>query len=66
MRKWSFQNRLSRAGRLTNNHYVAHNCAAGDWGRFHARATTALKQVRNVAIELLLYTSFSAHWSSKM
>jgi hypothetical protein len=54
------QDRFSRTGRLTNDHYVAHNCAAGDWRGFHARAATALKQRYHMLIESSL-NSFCSH-----
>jgi hypothetical protein len=38
------QNRFARAGRLTDDHHVADDCAAGDRRRFHARTATALQQ----------------------
>jgi len=44
MRKRSLQNWLSWAGRLTNDHYIAHDCAARDGRGFHARATAASEQ----------------------
>lgn len=51
MRKRSLQNRFSGAGRLTDDHYVADNCAARDWRRFHARATTTPQQCVHMLIE---------------
>jgi len=30
VREWSFQRGLSRSGRLSNDHYIAHNSSAGD------------------------------------
>ena len=54
VRERSLQNRFSRAGCLTNDHYVAHNWAAGDRSRFHARAATAAKQRCHVSIKLRL------------
>jgi hypothetical protein len=50
VRKRPLQNRFSRPGRLTNDHYVAHNCAAGDWRRFHARAATAPQQLSDMSL----------------
>lgn len=41
MRERSLQDRFSRPRGLTNDHYVAHDRAAGDWRRFHPWATTA-------------------------
>ncbi len=60
MRERSLQDRFPRPGRLTNDHYIAQNCAAGDRRRFHARAATALKQSRHMLIELSL-NSFCSH-----
>src|SRR5439155_21970286 len=52
MRKGPLQYRFSWAGRLSNDHYVAHDCAARDGRRLHARATTALQHLSNLAFEL--------------
>ena len=60
MRKRSLQNRFPRTGRLPNDHYVAHDCAARDRRGFHARATTALQQCEPRVIELSL-NSFCSH-----
>jgi hypothetical protein len=51
VRKWSLQNRLARSGRLTNDHYVTHDCASRDWRGFHARAATAFEQGSHMSIE---------------
>ena len=48
MRKRSLQNRFPRAGRLTNDHYIAYDCAAGDRRGFHTRTTTAAKQLSDM------------------
>ncbi len=60
MCKRSLQNRLPRAGRLTNDHYVAHDCAPGYRRRFHAWAATAEKQRRHMLVESSL-ESFCSH-----
>jgi hypothetical protein len=54
VRERSLQNRFPRAGRLTNDHDVADDCAARDWRRFHTRAAPATQQCRHVSIELSL------------
>src|SRR6266536_2418761 len=59
MRKWSLQNRFPRTWRLTNDHYIAHDGAAGDRRGLHARATTAAQQCRHMLIELSLNSFFS-------
>jgi hypothetical protein len=60
MRKRPLQNRFSRAGRLTNNHDVAHDRAAGDRRRFHSRAAAAAKQRCHMLIESSL-DNFCSH-----
>ena len=59
MREWSLQNRFPSAGRLTNDHDVAHDCAAGDRRRFHAWAAPATQQLSNMPFELDLFTPCS-------
>jgi len=44
MCKRSLQHWFPRTGRLTDDHYVADDCAAGDRRRFHARTASALQQ----------------------
>lgn len=56
MCKRSLQNRFPRAGRLTNDHDVAHDSAAGDRRRFHAWAAPATQQLSNMPFELDLFT----------
>ena len=60
MRKRSLQNRFPRTGCLTNNHYVADDCAARDRRGLHARATTTPQQCCYVLIELSL-NGFCGH-----
>src|SRR5438105_5158038 len=60
VRKWSSQNRFSRSGCLTNDHYVAHDCGAGDGRRFHSRAAPAAHELLHVSIELRL-NSYCSH-----
>jgi len=55
MREWPFQNRFARAGRLANDHDIAHDRAAGDWCRLHAPTTAALNQLSNELFELDLF-----------
>src|SRR6267378_1586688 len=57
--KRSLQHRFPWTGRLTNDHYIAHDCAARDRHRFHARATTAPQQLTNMSVEHFVPT-----WSS--
>jgi hypothetical protein len=59
VRKRSLQNRFARTGRLTNDHNIAHDCAARDWRGFHARTTTAAQQCCHMLIEL----SPNSFWS---
>ena len=54
MRKRSLQNRFPRTGRLTNDHYIARNWAAGNWRGFHLRAATAAQQLRDMPLQQLL------------
>jgi hypothetical protein len=54
VRKGPLQNRFPRPGRLTNNHYIAYDCAAGDWRGLHSRAATAAQQGHHVLIEHFL------------
>jgi hypothetical protein len=51
VRKWSFQHWLPRTRRLPNDHYIAHDRAAGHRRGFHARATPAFQQLRNVLLK---------------
>ena len=51
VRKRSFQHWFPRTGRLPNDHYVAHDCSAGDWRRLHPRAAAAFQQCRHVPVE---------------
>src|SRR5262245_5537907 len=60
MRKRSFQPWFPRTGRLPNDHYLAHDCAAGDWHRLHHRAAAAFQQCRHVPVEFGL-NSLSSH-----
>src|SRR4030095_13478431 len=53
MRERSLQNRFPRSRRLTNNHDVAHDCAAGDRRRFHSRAAAAAKQLCDMSVQEL-------------
>ncbi len=48
------QNRFFHAGRLTNQHDLAENCAAGNGWRHHPRTAATLEQTRDVLIELAL------------
>jgi hypothetical protein len=54
VRERPLQNRFSRSGRLTNDHYIAHDCPAGHRRRFHSRATTAAQQRCHVSIKSCL------------
>jgi hypothetical protein len=54
------QNRFPRTGRLTDDHYIAHDCTAGDRRGFHARATPAFEQLRNMSLKSSL-SSFCSH-----
>lgn len=58
--KRSLQSWLSGTGRLANDHDIAHDCAARDGRRFHARAAPAKKQRRHMLIESSL-ESFCSH-----
>lgn len=55
VRKWPLQQRLPRAGCLSNDHHIADNCAAGNRSRFHARAATAFEQPCNVIGQFSLF-----------
>jgi len=48
--EWAFQCRLARTGCLSNQHYIAHNRAAGHRRRFHPRTTPAFSQPRDMSI----------------
>src|SRR2546430_8550229 len=61
VRKRSLQHRLPWTGGLTNDHYIAHDCAARDRRGLHARATTAAQQLSDVAGELFLFSVWHAH-----
>jgi len=60
VRKRPLQNRFPRPWGLTDDRYIAHDCAAGDWRGFHARAATAAQQRRHMLIESNL-DSFCSH-----
>ena len=51
VRKRPFQPRFPRTRGLSNDHYVAHDRAAGDWRRLHPRAAAAFQQCRHVPVE---------------
>jgi hypothetical protein len=55
------QHRFPWAGRLTNDHYIAHDCAARDRRRFHSRAATASEQSSHVASQFDLLRTWNAH-----
>jgi hypothetical protein len=48
VREWSLQNRLARAGRLTNEHDIAEDGAAGHGRRLHSGTAPAPEQLRDV------------------
>ncbi len=50
MRKRSLQNRFSWTGCLTNDHYIARDCATGDRRGFHARTPTAALQLSDMLV----------------
>jgi hypothetical protein len=54
MRERSSQNWFPRTGSLADDHYIAHDRAAGDRRGFHARATPAFEKLRNVLLKQLL------------
>lgn len=54
VRKRSFQPWFPRAGRLPNDHHVAHDSSAGDRRRLHAQAETAAKKRPYMFFELVL------------
>ena len=66
MRERSLQNRFPRTGSLANDHDVAHDCAAGDRRRFHARAAPATQQLSNMPFELQSFSIFDTHRCGKL
>ena len=55
------QNRLSDAGRLTDEHHLAEDRSAGNRRRQHPRAAPALEQARDMLIQRLLSARCQAH-----
>jgi len=47
---------IVRPGRLTNDHYVTHDCAAGHRRGFHTRTTTAAQQLCDMSVQRFLPT----------
>ena len=54
VRKRLFQRRLARTGRLPNDHHVAHDHAARDRCRLHARAAPATQKRPDMFVESVL------------
>ena len=61
MCKRPLQNRFPRTGRLANDDDVAHNCTAGNRRGFHARATPAFEQLRNMSLQVRSFAIFRTH-----
>jgi hypothetical protein len=59
MRKRTLRNRFPWAGRLSNEHYLAHNRSPRDRRRLHTRTTTAAQEASDMLIESSLDSSFS-------
>jgi hypothetical protein len=59
VRKRSFQRWFPRTRRLPNDHYVAHDRAAGNRLGLHPWTATAFQKLSNVSVEQFLSTWFS-------